>query len=294
MKFHAVDRRLEGKTSLRQSQLAQIFLLDVFVEICQKFGLTYFLAYGTLLGAMRHNGFIPWDDDVDVFMPKKDMKKFLRMAQQLLPEYLMVKTYKNAPSYTEYTPKLMDRRTFFCEPWTHVPDPSGLSIDIFYLDTFPKLPVCIHKFFSYGISFTWHRWRKRAASAHRSIIGMCGDIIAMLFFRTSYCTLKLSAWCLNLFLPSVWIPSPEADKLVYQMKPEDIFPPITHLFEGAEYAIPRNPDAWLQASYGDWKVPPPSADRIVSHSIHLNVTHAPPHTWWGMPYGQTDAGSESC
>lgn len=284
MTFHAIDRRLEGNTPLRQSQLAQLYLLDVFVEICQKYGLTYFLAYGTLLGAMRHNGFIPWDDDIDVFMPKRDMKKFLKVAPNLLPDYLMITTYKNAPSYTEYTPKLMDRRTFFCEPWTHVADPSGISIDIFYLDKFPRLPVWLHKFFCYGISFTWHRWRKRAARAHRSAFGLLGDSFAMVFFGMSYWTLKVLVWGLKLILPTVWTPSPEVEKLVHQLKDGDLFPGNTHVFEGTEYVIPRNPDSWLRASYGNWHVPPPSAERAFSHSIYLDVTHAPPHTWWGRPY----------
>lgn len=284
MNFTAIDRRLEGEKPLRQSQLTQVYLLDVFVAICQKYNLNYFLAYGTLLGAMRHGGFIPWDDDIDVIMPKKDLKRFLKIAPDLLPEYLMIVTYKESPSYTEYTPKLMDRRTFFCEPWTHVADPCGVSIDLFYMDKFPKLPKLVHKFFTYGMSFTWHRWRKAIARPHSSAFGMLADIFISLFFRLAYWNLKILAWALRLILPNVWIPSPEADKLVYQFKTEDIFPLSVHLFEGKEYAVPHNPDICLRASYGNWQIPPQPSERSFLHSIYLDVTHAPPHTWWGMPY----------
>ena len=69
---------------LRQLQLAEHKMLCDFAKICDKHNLTYFLDFGTLLGAVRHQGFIPWDDDVDVTMPLEDYKKFLKIAQEEL------------------------------------------------------------------------------------------------------------------------------------------------------------------------------------------------------------------
>ena len=60
------DNRSTGETTLRKTQLVELYLLRIFDEICKKNGLRYFLVGGTLIGAMRHNGFIPWDDDIDV------------------------------------------------------------------------------------------------------------------------------------------------------------------------------------------------------------------------------------
>ena len=68
------DRRAEGDTPLRQCQLVQLHLLHVLDAVCKELGLTYCLEGGTALGAARHNGFIPWDDDLDVGMPMKDYK----------------------------------------------------------------------------------------------------------------------------------------------------------------------------------------------------------------------------
>ena len=67
---------------LRKLQLIEIELLDEYVRICDKYDLTYYINYGTLLGAVRHKGFIPWDDDLDVVMPCKDYEKFCQIADK--------------------------------------------------------------------------------------------------------------------------------------------------------------------------------------------------------------------
>ena len=84
------DRRKEGETILRQAQLVQLHLLYVLDAICKKYNLRYFLCGGTLLGAIRHHGFIPWDDDLDVTLPEEDYWKFLEIAPEELPEDVTV------------------------------------------------------------------------------------------------------------------------------------------------------------------------------------------------------------
>ena len=86
------DRRQEGETPLRQCQLASLHLLYVLDKICEEHGLRYWLAFGTLLGAVRHKGFIPWDDDVDVYMTFSDLKKLSKIADKVLPADVIGKT----------------------------------------------------------------------------------------------------------------------------------------------------------------------------------------------------------
>ena len=71
-----------NKDLLRQVQLIQLEILKDFVKVCNKYNLQYFLDGGTLLGAVRHKGFIPWDDDLDVAMPRKDYDKFCKIASR--------------------------------------------------------------------------------------------------------------------------------------------------------------------------------------------------------------------
>lgn len=62
----------------------QLDMVKIFIDICDKYKLKYFAAGGTLIGAIRHNGFIPWDDDIDLMMPREDYEKFIKVAKEEL------------------------------------------------------------------------------------------------------------------------------------------------------------------------------------------------------------------
>ena len=78
-------------TKMKRVWETQIDLVKVLEKICKKYNLTFFAIYGTLLGAIRHEGYIPWDDDIDVVMPRKDFEKFKKMAvNELEYPYVLV------------------------------------------------------------------------------------------------------------------------------------------------------------------------------------------------------------
>ena len=83
--FYCPDIRHQTKTTTRQAQLVMTRMLRVFHLLAQKHSLTYWLGHGTLLGAARHNGFIPWDDDVDIFMPLEDYITFFSICSKGTP-----------------------------------------------------------------------------------------------------------------------------------------------------------------------------------------------------------------
>ncbi len=89
----------ERDKTLREAQLIMLNILSVIHEICVKNHITYWLEAGTLLGAIRHGGFIPWDDDVDIGMPWEDYERFIKIAQKELPKDLFLQTSVTDPKY---------------------------------------------------------------------------------------------------------------------------------------------------------------------------------------------------
>lgn len=121
-----------------QKKIALDVLLDV-AEFCDEHGLRYFLAYGTLIGAIRHNGYIPWDDDIDVHMPREDYNKLISIynEQRKTDRYELIdpRSKKARHSFV----KVVDTRTAKIEPGIdYQRGYLGVDIDIFPLDGVPS------------------------------------------------------------------------------------------------------------------------------------------------------------
>lgn len=124
-----------NKMTDNQFKKAELEILKIIDDICCANDITYFLAFGTLLGAIRHNGFIPWDDDVDVWMPRQDYLKFIRYCidNEKNIEPYKIAHYSNNNNYCMAMARLYDQRTVVDEK--HVRNYGlGVFVDVYPLD----------------------------------------------------------------------------------------------------------------------------------------------------------------
>ena len=125
--------------TLKRIQQLETDILKEFISVCQKLELNYFLLGGTLLGAVRHQGFIPWDDDIDIGMLRKDYEIFISKAPALLPSHLFLQTNVSDPAWYANFSKIRNNNTTFIETSSaHLPIHHGVYIDIFPLDDYPE------------------------------------------------------------------------------------------------------------------------------------------------------------
>ncbi len=136
------ESKMRNKSPLSLDEIKNIEfnILCEFVSFCDSHDLKYYLAYGTLLGAVRHKGFIPWDDDVDVLMPRPDYDKFIELTgYNPIKTNLETRLYRNCihPNIYPFA-KVIDINTIVFEKGKSKKNISGIWIDIFPLDGYPE------------------------------------------------------------------------------------------------------------------------------------------------------------
>ena len=126
---------------LKLLQEIELENLRMLMEICEKNHLRYYLIGGSLLGAMRHRGFIPWDDDIDVGLPRPDYNRFVQIAKSYLPDHMDIKTMTSDPNYKCYFTRLINNKKKIY--WDHGQYTAviGVWMDVFPLDGLPENPL---------------------------------------------------------------------------------------------------------------------------------------------------------
>ena len=100
--------------SLREIQLSSLYILKAIADICEKHGIEYSLAYGTLLGAVRHKGFIPWDDDIDIMMSRPNYNRFVSFFIEKQNDYMPLKlvNMETEPCCPHFITRITDTRFY--------------------------------------------------------------------------------------------------------------------------------------------------------------------------------------
>lgn len=132
-----VNDETQAVTTLKDIQCAALDILLDFVRVCDSLKLTYYISGGTYLGAIRHNGFIPWDDDVDVAMPRKDYDKLLLCGDNFFCKDYKLVHYSKQDNVIHYCAKLESSKYQLIDNTASVPRKVNIWIDIFPLDGMP-------------------------------------------------------------------------------------------------------------------------------------------------------------
>lgn len=251
---------------LKELKTVELELLRTFMDVCRRLGLRYYVLGGTMLGAVRHGGFIPWDDDIDVGMLRQDYEILLSKGQALLPEGLFLQSFVTDPEYPANFAKLRNSRTTFVEAGLKNRKINhGVYIDIFPLDFYPdKGQRCfsIRKdLLSLRISTTF------------AVGGMkTSTKLVRLASRLLYPTVKGALQKRERLFKSVTQGAKIANHCGAWDKKE-IVPAhwygegVTMAFEDLQVTVPTHYHNWLTQVYGDYMQLPPEDKRVPHHYV---------------------------
>jgi len=255
-------------TVLRKAQLRMLAILIEVDKICRKHNISYWLDYGTLLGAVRHQGFIPWDDDLDICVLRKDYKRLRKVLIAELPKQYLFLDWKNDAYFFDPCGRIKDTQTRYSYSLFYKQASQGLWIDIIMLEKVPNFQYkkVVDRF--YGPVF---RQLHNVAACHNESQWKC--ILKKSMAGVLFPFAQLLVW-LGRFLAMVNPYSFYAHTygLGFYAKRsyDDIFPLKTISFENHDFPCPNNVDACLINSYGDYMQLPPEETRM-GHNVSIEI-----------------------
>ena len=249
------DFNAEG-TDLRKHQLIMLDMLVYFDSICKENNISYWLSSGNLLGAVRHKGFIPWDDDLDVEMMRKDYLKLEKILAKD-PRYIF-QTRKNDYFYTAPYAKFRDKKTKITE---HGQDANykykGIYMDVFYLEYSNQYIAKIYAILMWRILLFGSKAKNFFESG--------------LFFvmkKALYFSLPITRLFSKL-IPGKKLRHAYGAGFIDMIRHEDRIFPLTKIqFEGLEFPAPKDVDFYLTSMYGDYMTLP-DINKIPKHLTEI-------------------------
>ena len=254
---------------LRRQQMRMLEILLEVDKICKKHDIPYWLSSGTLIGAMRHDGFIPWDDDLDIEMMRSDYLRLMKVLPSELPEWLALQNDETDPNYFYFYAKVRDRRSRMLEQngYDRLWKEQGIYIDIFPME---QHPIWLHKLTEKTVGHMYKIWRTstndtQAIKHVRHIFDFNNKyLFPCLRSCLSFFTLHSSLFTPKVITSGMGIPfhNPRYAK--------EIFPLTTHVFEGHQLPVPHDADAHLRHIYGEY-MQLPDLDKVNLHVGQIEI-----------------------
>lgn len=256
------------KINLEQIKRIEMGILDEIVDACDILNIDYYLAYGTLLGAVRHKGFIPWDDDIDIWMWPKDIELLSDYLKNKKSPILIINNRTNSESIYSF-PKAIDTRTSLIEKDYKSMSIMGIFVDIFPLsyafdDRIKREKQKKRSLFWARLLDNKHKIKANYSNlkTNKKIIRFFGFAISK-FISNSFIQkrlLKCESLCETKMVGVIWEAVFPVDFFIKGKKEAKYL-----LFENKYYRVPNNYLCILTDLYGDYLTLPPLEKRIASH-----------------------------
>lgn len=261
----------------KRVQSDELKILVVFDEICRRHNLKYTLAAGTMIGAVRHKGFIPWDDDIDVYMLRKDFNKLRKICQSELPDNMFYQSHYTDPEYYYPFDKIRLNGTIFKENFLanhHINH--GLFIDIFPIDSISDNKVLStiqfyhYRFYRLGLMVKYVNLNARKGKRK-----LFARILRALYFpfNLDYLYKKCENIAQNKedkYINSKWVRSLNSvgSDGMHETYHHYAFTNLKLTdFENHKFYMSKDYDHMLKVVYGDYMQLPPASERVTRHDL---------------------------
>ena len=267
--------------TLRELQLCELEILREIKRVCEMHGIRFVLASGTLLGAVRHQGFIPWDDDIDIEMPYTDYLRFEKIAQKELGDGFFIQTSETDPDYSFPYLRVQKKNTTLLRDWDdQTPGHHRVWIDVFPLaDLGGKLDfrmkrlilrICAFLRMSQKTFDLGKDWlQQRSNKLTFALVTMARRIPERIRWRIRKQLLR------RVFRPQntpdvtfVWT-------TVTRRIPREVYaePDAQLWFEDDTYPVPQGYETYLKILYKDYMQFPPPEKRKPPFTLRINLEH---------------------